>query len=111
LHGSVSANGLYSNPDGEGRVLFVSNNSIEEYNAFQYKTSIYPNPVKNKISISSPESIIKNIFIYNLTGQLIKSYSSDNKLITKNIRGIKDGIYLVNVITDKGISVRKITKL
>lgn len=111
LHGAISANGIYNNPDGEGRILFVSSNSIEEYNANQYQISIYPNPAKNNMTISSPGSRIKNVFIYTLSGKLVKSYFPDNNQVTENITDLLKGIYFVNVITAKGISVRKMIKL
>jgi 5'-nucleotidase len=110
LHGVISAKGIYGNPDGEGRILFVNNNSIEEYNANQFKVSVYLNPAKKNISISSPESKIKSVYIYDLSGKLLKRYSTDNISVARSISGLKKGIYLVNIVTTKGISVRKIIK-
>lgn len=111
MHGVISANGIYNNPDGKGRIIFISTNSIEDYSANQYQISIYPNPAKNNITISNRGSIIKNIFIYDLSGKLVKSYFPDNNHVTESIAGLKNGIYFVNITTEKGISVRKIIKL
>lgn len=111
MHGVISANSIYKNPDGEGRIIFVSSNSINDSNADQYQISIYPNPAKNNITISNRGSIIKNVFIYDISGKLVKSYFPDNNLITESIAGLENGIYFVNVTTDKGISVQKIIKL
>ena len=111
MHGVISANGIYKNPDGEGRIIFVSTNSIEENNVNQYQLSIYPNPAINNITISNPGSIIKNVSIYDLSGQLVKSYFRDSNLVTETIADLQNGIYFVNVITDKGVFVKKIIKL
>jgi 2',3'-cyclic-nucleotide 2'-phosphodiesterase (5'-nucleotidase family) len=111
LHGIVSANGIYSNPDGEGRIIFVSTSSINENNTNLDQISIYPNPAINTITISSQGSMIKRVTIYDLSGQLIRTCIPDNNSVTENIADLTKGIYLINTMTGKGVSVNKIIKL
>ena len=110
MRGKISAGSIYNNPDGEGRIIFVRTNSIENYSTNPSQISIYPNPADQEISISIPGSTIKNVLIYDSSGKLVKSYFCDHNLFTENIAGLKNGIYFVNITTDKGISVQKMIK-
>jgi 2',3'-cyclic-nucleotide 2'-phosphodiesterase (5'-nucleotidase family) len=111
LHGVIAAKGIYNTPDGEGRIIFVSSNSINDSKADQYQISIYPNPAKNNITISNRGGNIENVFIFDVAGKLVQSYFPDANLVTESIAGLKNGIYYVHVTTDKGISVKKMIKL
>ena len=71
--------------------IFVSTDAINESLAGLIK--IYPNPVNNKLFISSPSGIsISQLNIYNQAGQLVISEKSNIDII--NISILESGIYI-----------------
>ncbi len=73
--------------------------------------SIYPNPVKNTLSIEN-ELFNENysIQISDLNGRAIKNINSSNASLTIDMSEFQNGIYFVLVSTDKGKFVKKIIK-
>jgi len=82
-----------------------SNNSIE--NVIANQSSIYPNPAKDEIFIKSELQIMK-VEIYSLTGGLMISENNFNGKIS--VSALPQGVYLLKVHTDKGVSISKIIK-
>lgn len=72
------------------------------------KLTLYPNPAKNNLSVSSGATILK-AEIYNLAGERVQVSETPSKTI--NTRHLTKGIYLVKVHTDQGIIKQKIQKL
>jgi hypothetical protein len=68
-----------------------------------YRTfNIYPNPATSQLNIIS-NSIIKTVFIYNVTGQLIKQIAFENNNFKNAILAIDDlkqGVYFVQIIDE-----------
>ncbi len=62
------------------------------------KFSLYPNPSTNYVEISSPETPIFDIQVYDLSGKLIISnnYNSETA-INLNISNLSNGIYLLKI--------------
>jgi len=59
--------------------------------------SLYPNPAKNSINIDVRENMLAiSLIIYNLHGQLLKSFTVDN-LHAIDISSLKKGIYLIEL--------------
>ncbi|GAA3775590.1 hypothetical protein GCM10022271_04670 [Corallibacter vietnamensis] len=83
----------------------TANLSVEEWNSEEF--IIYPNPVKNNLTIRS-KVLLKQICLYDVTGKL---------LIKKQIHGLEEiqlsmvnyanGYYLLNVQTETGKIVNK----
>jgi len=57
----------------------------------------YPNPVTDKLSISSSLEPITNVAIYNMLGQLVVQQDSDAAVQQINIAYLKTGSYIVKV--------------
>jgi hypothetical protein len=74
--------------------------------------SIYPNPASGVIQVISERYSVNSVEIYNLLGE--KIYTSPitvNRLpITINIADFPNGVYVVEVRTEKGIEVDKFVK-
>jgi hypothetical protein len=74
------------------------------------KFNIYPIPSKNnKIFIQSRTEIIKNINLFNLTGQLVYSYINENsnsKVIELN--NLSSGLYVLKVQSEQGVVSKKV---
>ncbi len=66
--------------------------------------SLYPNPSKNSITISSTEaSFAKQIQIFDVSGKLLISKEvSQNKRNTIDVTSLSNGVYIVNVTTTDG---------
>lgn len=73
--------------------------------------TIYPNPSKEYITITSNELAYSSIQIFDLNGRLINSSefeSTNQKSI--DISNLSNGIYLMKIISNKGIFTQKIIK-
>jgi uncharacterized repeat protein (TIGR02543 family) len=83
--------------------------SAEDFILEDTSLSIYPNPAKDRIYISSNTAIDK-ILVYNIFGQMMyKSSKKDNSTIV-DISNFAKGIYLVKVFSKNAITTKKIIK-
>ncbi|OQY00060.1 MAG: hypothetical protein B6I24_00650 [Bacteroidetes bacterium 4572_128] len=73
-----------------------SNNSVE----------IYPNPVKDNLSIKNAEN--SKIKIYNVLGEEILEIKSASDNETINLEKYKKGTYFVKIFNKKEVIVKKI---
>ncbi len=69
--------------------------------------NIYPNPTSSLINIES-DNAIQNVEIYNTTGQILLSYSSNKNNIILDVSSLKSGIYLLKVNHNKGFNTYRI---
>lgn len=74
--------------------------------------TVFPNPTTGQIQIQSLVEEIETILIYNLTGTLLHQEENINTLnTTLDLKRLPSGIYIANVISEKGMqSVRIIKK-
>jgi hypothetical protein len=80
----------------------VSIQEVEDSNLY-----IYPNPVKDMMTISYDKAI-SQIDVYDVNGKLVKTFTTVNGTI--NISDLSDGVYMLNIQTEEGLMVRKIVK-
>ena len=90
-------------------------NNIEEL-------MLFPNPVKNKLAVSSGQLVMMSAYITNSLGERVKQIvdsgqsfiasqlSTDNKQLTFDVSDLRNGIYFVVVITEKKILAAKFIK-
>jgi hypothetical protein len=73
--------------------------------------SLYPNPVQDELHISSSQ-FFTEIDIINQLGEVVKGFSfeSKQKECTLSLSGLSIGIYLVRLVSEKGIEVKRIAK-
>ena len=83
----------------------AAGSSIENIVASQ--VSIFPNPAKHEIFIKS-EFQIEKVEIYSLAGRLMISENNFNEKIS--ISDLPQGVYLLKVYSDKGLTISKIVK-
>lgn len=76
------------------------------------KFSVYPNPVKDVISISNTDNVLVNgITISDLNGRMVKQIKYNNiSDIQINVSDLSSGIYMMNISSDKGTATKKIVK-
>uniref|UniRef100_UPI00261AE18C T9SS type A sorting domain-containing protein n=1 Tax=uncultured Polaribacter sp. TaxID=174711 RepID=UPI00261AE18C len=80
-----------------------------EDNVLARTFQLYPNPVVNLLQIRNSENIdIKSIEVYNTIGKKIKSIRNPNQRI--DVSELVPGIYLLNIITEKGKVTKRIMK-
>lgn len=85
--------------------ISLSNNDIQNE-----MLSIYPNPVKDKLSIGSYEGVISEILFYNTLRKQVMSYKIDQKLNDIDVSSLKTGIYFISIIGEKGKLLTKFIK-
>jgi len=71
--------------------------------------NLYPNPVKNILTIRAKNSI-KSVSIFDVKGRLLQTQIDSNTEIELDMSARSEGLYFVKIITDKGIKVEKIIK-
>jgi len=81
--------------------------SLEDMKINDNSITIYPNPARSEINISS-ESIINSIEIYNTLGQKVYQTMVNNKSKNIDINSLSKGIYIIGITTDKGYINKKL---
>ena len=109
--GIVAVGGPNNDANGNGsghvRIFDISSItlSVDDFELDGF--SLYPNPTSGVLNINlQPSVILERINLYNNIGQLIDNTQS--KTIDTSV--LSDGIYFVEVITDRGRVTRKLIK-
>lgn len=92
-----------ANADPVGETLSSKKIDVEGF-------GIYPNPVKDILFLNIPNDLsVEQVKVMNLQGNIVASYNVGNT--TKiNVSDLSTGVYILEVIADKGIITRKIIK-
>lgn len=69
---------------------------------------IYPNPAGETIHISNPQILVGTINIYNTMGQVLATQKIQDKEISISTENLPNGIYMVQLKTEKNIINQKI---
>lgn len=81
---------------------------IEEVDNIEL-TTLFPNPASKELNIDSKENI-KQVTVFNLTGQQLFSKKGNSKTSKIDVSNLKSGVYIVEVKTDKTSKTYKIIK-
>ena len=84
----------------------IAQTSIEE--VIDFSTEIYPNPTIDKVNVVSYAAVINSIEIYNIHGQVVYNKEVNANAIKINTRTLSNGIYIVNIKSDKTTITRKL---
>jgi type IX secretion system substrate protein/outer membrane protein Omp28 len=71
-------------------------------------TNIYPNPATSIVNIESASSM-KHISLLSLNGQKIYEVALDQNKVELNIDFLERGVYIINIDTENGTNVEKLT--
>jgi hypothetical protein len=96
--------------DFDGTTDFSKVISIE----YGQKSSIkvYPNPMTDVLNIAHGEEKVKSVAIYNVVGQLVRSYTFDITHIgTINLTDLWQGQYILRITTEGSTYVERINKM
>ena len=71
--------------------------------------TLFPNPAKSKLTIEASETV-KSIEVYNINGALV--YRQDNcmEMTEINVESFAPGTYMVRLITDNAVAIRRFVK-
>ena len=96
-----------TNSEGDVATFWTSTLSTPNFQEIEF--SFYPNPVKDRLYIESPQSEIQKIQIFDINGkQVLQSDSIVQNTI--DVSNLKSGIYLLQVETKEGKATRKLVK-
>ena len=74
-------------------------------------TKIYPNPTTNNVTIENTSCPIKTLSLFDVSGKEVKTVSNiNNNQTIISLSDIENGLYIVKIVTEKGIINKKIIK-
>ncbi len=95
----------------EGTKINFKTLSNDEATYFLNNVFIYPNPSTGKLTVSIPENVsTAKIALFNMQGMKIMEDAFRSSEYTMDISSLSNGIYFVEIKTDKGTANRKILK-
>ncbi|QHI39248.1 hypothetical protein IMCC3317_46530 [Kordia antarctica] len=85
---------------GLASTLTIGENTLNKF-------SIYPNPVKNTLNINSQDAI-SNVAVYDLLGKM--AISSTNVNNTLDVSELSNGVYIIKLTSNVGVSTKRFIK-
>ncbi len=79
--------------------------------SISHEINIYPNPVKDLLSIKCASPINSTIDIYNIIGVKVKSFLNDGNLSNLNISDLKNGMYILRITSGNTIYSKTFNKV
>lgn len=74
--------------------------------AWAEKVALYPNPASGKVNIKA--ELVRQITVYNTLGCVVMSQTVDSDDVMFDMSQFENGMYLVNILTDNGVVVRRL---
>ena len=96
----LASGGVFTDEDGDA---FKTGNATVGVNDIISNISIYPNPVKDVLTI---EGNYTSVDVLDILGNLVLSSEATKNI---NVSSLADGVYMLNIKTENGIAVKKIT--
>lgn len=78
--------------------------------ALNGKINIYPLPVRDKLTISTEEHLIKKVTLNNVNGSTLIENHDMAKSVTLDVSHLPTGIYIINIVIDDKLYSKKIIK-
>ena len=97
----LASGGQFTDVDGDA--FKTGDATTVGVNDFTSNLSVYPNPVKDVLTI---EGNYTSVDIIDVSGKLVLSSESTKDI---NVKSLADGVYMLNIKTENGIAVKKIT--
>jgi len=83
--------------------------SLKE-NFLENQVSVFPNPAKDIVTLQYRDLSVREIRLFASDGRLVKSLQSVHPEQTVlDVTGLNNGVYTVQLLTEKGIVARKIS--
>lgn len=90
--------------------LYTTATSIEENNNLSSLINVYPNPFNDEIKISNETNASLDITILDVMGKVISIEQSNSDMINLKTAELPQGIYVINVKSDKLSASYKVVK-
>ena len=90
-------------PDPPPTVTGVSN-SI----ASKEELKLFPNPSAGTVTIAYPAHIISNVKVTGVDGKTVYETAANSELLNLNLENLKTGIYIVSIVSENEVSIRKL---
>ena len=102
------------NPEGNRLPIFMTKDEIDAASIFipipiaRVEASVFPNPTRGDLKVEVKDDVnIQQILVYSMSGQLVFSTTKPEF----NIEKLRNGFYIIHVITDRGNFVSRIVKM
>jgi len=90
---------------------YYSAHNVSSINSINLEMiKLYPNPTKDIINLETSDNSISQCNVYNVNGQIVKSFKVFQGNNIYNISDFKTGIYFIQIPTQNGIVNKKIIK-
>jgi hypothetical protein len=90
---------------------FSVTNNLSNDNFSTIDFSVYPNPANDVVNVSnSSNAIISTIEMTDLNGRVVKNVTLNATEGQINISDLSTGVYMMNVTSDQGSSIKKVVK-
>ncbi len=101
-----------SNPSGyrEYRWVITQAGNLGTEELLSESISVYPNPTNDILNIEVADAQIQSLRIYDLNGALVKSIDHQNDFTQVNVSHLENGIYLIEIGTEKGTEIKRFVK-
>lgn len=94
-----------TNTNNDQAIYYSETLSTQDVEGFGM-VKLYPNPAKSHFSVEG-DTDIKQIKIYNLTGQVVKEFQSKSIESTNDISSLSSGVYFVELSSVNGNKIVK----
>lgn len=99
----------YNHPIDTNEARTAFNNLAKTDFVKDSRVTVYPNPVKNKVTVKA-QGNIKSVGLYDSQGRILQSAIAGKNQITLDLSSQQTGVYFLTVTTQKGSSTQKIVK-
>lgn len=72
--------------------------------------TLYPNPTVDQCHISAENSIIRTVSIFDLSGKLIRQVEVNDQNIDLEMGTLSNGTYFLQIVSDKGMTTKKVVR-
>ena len=93
--------------DGDKEVNDVWGDPVSVTDIATASLNLYPNPASTSLTIVSDEHI-NEIRMIDMLGKVVYATNVENDRYTMNVSGFDNGIYFVQILTDKGLSTKRV---
>lgn len=98
----------------EGLIIdnFTVTQTLANNEVLESKFSTYPNPAKNVINVSnSTDALITAIEMTDINGRIVKNVKFSNVSEAQvSVSDLAQGVYMMKIVSDKGIATKKVIK-
>jgi len=70
--------------------------------------NVFPNPADDQLAVVSKGIEVQQVELMNIAGQVIKTTSSNDMVVTMNVADVASGVYLVRIHTAQGSTTKQV---